>query len=153
MEKQEVARLYDTYSRDVYRLALSYLRSAQDAEDICQSVFLKLLEKNITLLSQKEKAWLLKCTANACKNHLKSFWSQHTEELNDNIVFCDHKDRELWAVVGTLPPKYRAVVHLYYYEGYPQDEIAKILGITRTAVQTRMQRARQILEKELKTHG
>jgi len=53
-------------------------------------------------------------------------------------------------VVGTLPPKYRAVVHLYYYEGYSQEEIAKILGITRTAVQTRMQRARKQLEKELK---
>ena len=150
MEKQEVARLYDTYSRDVYRLALSYLRSTQDAEDICQSVFLKLLETNTILLSQKEKAWLLKCTANACKNHLKSFWKQHTEELNENMVFCDQKIRELWAVVGTLPPKYRAVVHLYYYEGYQQDEIAGILGITRTAVQTRMQRARKLLEKELK---
>ena len=150
MEKQEVARLYDTYSRDVFRLALSYLRSTQDAEDICQSVFLKLLETNTTLLSQKEKAWLLKCTANACKNHLKSFWKQHTEELHDNMVFCDQKDRELWAVVGTLPPKYRAVVHLYYYEGYQQDEIAGILGISRTAVQTRMQRARKLLEKELK---
>jgi len=150
VEKQEVARLYDTYSRDVYRLALSYLRSTQDAEDICQSVFLKLLETNTILLSQKEKAWLLKCTANACKNHLKSFWKQHTEELNENMVFCDQKIRELWAVVGTLPPKYRAVVHLYYYEGYQQDEIAGILGITRTAVQTRMQRARKLLEKELK---
>jgi len=52
-------------------------------------------------------------------------------------------------VVGALPPKYRAVIHLYYYEGYQQDEIAGILGITRTAVQTRMQRARKLLEKEL----
>ena len=73
MEKQEVARLYDAYSRDVYRLALTYLRSMQDAEDICQSVFLKLLETNTALLPKKEKAWLLKCTANACKNQLKSF--------------------------------------------------------------------------------
>ena len=72
------------------------------------------------------------------------------EELHENIVFSDEKDRELWAVVGTLPPKYRAVLHLYYYEGYNQEEIGKILGITRTTVQTRMQRARQQLEKELK---
>lgn len=150
MEKKEVGRLYDAYSQDVYRLALSYLRSTPDAEDICHSVFLTLVEKDITLFPGSEKAWLLKCTANACKNHLKSFWKQHTEELGDNIVFCDEKDRELWAVVGTLPPKYRAAIHLYYYEGYSQEEIAKILGITRTAVQTRMQRARQILEKELK---
>ena len=150
MEKQEVGRLYDTYAQDVYRLALSYLRSTQDAEDICHSVFLTLVEKDVTLFPGHEKAWLLKCAANACKNHLKSFWKQHTEELSDNMAFCDETDRELWAVVATLPPKYRAVVHLYYYEGYSQEEIGKILGITRTAVQTRMQRARNALEKEMK---
>ena len=55
-------------------------------------------------------------------------------------------------MVGQLPPKYRAVVHLYYYEGYDQSEIASILGITRTAVQTRMQRAREKLGKELRAN-
>ena len=150
MERKEVARLYDRYAQDVYRLALSYLRNSHDAEDICHSVFLTLVEKDITLFAGQEKAWLLKCAANACKNQFKSFWQKSTEELTENIIFCDEKDRELWSVVGTLPPKYRAVVHLYYYEGYSQQEIAGILGITRTAVQTRMQRARQALEKELK---
>ena len=149
VEKNEVGKLYNTYSQDVYRLALSYLRNTQDAEDVCHSVFLTLVEKDITLFSGSEKAWLLKCAANACKNHLKSFWKQNREDLDENMVFTDDHDRELWAIVGTLSPKYRAVVHLYYYEGHTQDEIAKILGITRTAVQTRMQRARKILEKEL----
>ena len=149
MEKSEVAKLYDTYAQDVFRLALSYLYHSQDAEDVCHSVFLTLVEKYITLFPGSEKAWLLKCTANACKDLLKSFWKQNREDLNENIIFLDARDRELWAVVGTLPPKYRAVIHLYYYEGYSQEEIAKILGITRTAVQTRMQRARKILEKEL----
>ena len=150
MEKAEIAKLYDTYAQDVFRLALSYLYNCQDAEDICHSVFLTLVEKDITLYPGSEKAWLLKCAANACKDQLRSFWKQKREALQDNMVFTDDRDRELWAVVGTLPPKYRAVVHLYYYEGYSQEEIAKILGITRTAVQTRMQRARQFLGKELK---
>lgn len=150
MEKAEIAKLYDTYAQDVFRLALSYLYNCQDAEDICHSVFLTLVEKDITLYPGSEKAWLLKCAANACKDQLRSFWKQNREALQDNMVFTDDRDRELWAVVGTLPPKYRAVVHLYYYEGYSQEEIAKILGVTRTAVQTRMQRARQSLEKELK---
>ena len=150
MEKSEIAKLYDTYAQDVFRLALSYLYNCQDAEDICHSVFLTLVEKDITLYPGSEKAWLLKCAANACKDQLRSFWKQNREELTDNMVLMDDRDRELWAVVGTLPPKYRAVVHLYYYEGYSQEEIAKILGITRTAVQTRMQRARKLLEKELK---
>ena len=73
MEKAEVGRLYDIYAQDVYRLALSYLRNPQDAEDICHSVFLALVEKDVHLFPGSEKAWLLKCTANACKNHLKSF--------------------------------------------------------------------------------
>ena len=150
VEPQEVGRLYDAYSQDIYRLALTYLRSTQDAEDICHSVFLALVEKDVTLFPGKEKAWLLKCTANACKNHLKSFWKQNREDLDENMVLTDNRDRELWSLVGTLPSKYRAVIHLYYYEGYQQDEIARILGITRTAVQTRMQRARTMLEKELK---
>lgn len=151
MEKAEVAKLYDRYAQDVFRLALSYLYHSQDAEDVCHSVFLTLVEKDVALFPGSEKAWLLKCTANACKDLLKSFWKQNRDELNENMVFLDARDRELWAVVGTLPPKYRAVVHLYYYEGYSQEEIAKILGITRTAVQTRMQRARKLLEKELTT--
>ena len=150
MEKSEVAKLYDRYAQDVFRLALSYLYHSQDAEDVCHSVFLTLVEKDVALFPGSEKAWLLKCTANACKDLIKSFWKQNRDDLNENIVFLDARDRELWAVVGTLPPKYRAVVHLYYYEGYNQEEIAKILGITRTAVQTRMQRARNLLEKELK---
>ena len=150
MEKAEVAKLYDAYAQDVFRLALSYLYNSQDAEDVCHSVFLKLVEKDVTLFPGKEKAWLLKCAANACKDQLRSFWKQKREQLDENMVFTDSKDRELWAVVGSLPPKYRAVVHLYYYDGYSQEEIANILGITRTAVQTRMQRAREQLGKELR---
>ena len=149
MEKSKIAMLYDAYAQDVFRLALSYLYNSHDAEDICHGVFLTLVEKNITLYPGKEKAWLLKCTANACKDQLKSHWKQNRGELSENMIFTDARDRELWALVGTLPPKYRAVIHLYYYEGYNQEEIAGILGITRTAVQTRMQRARKLLEKEL----
>ena len=149
MTRQEIAKLYDDYSRDVYRLALSYLHSKHDAEDICQSVFLKLLEKNVTLLPGKEKAWLLTCTANACKNHLVSFWKKNVQELDDTLVFDSPEEHDLWQQLMRLSPKDRALLHLYYYEGYSQEEICQILGITRTAVQTRMQRARQKLRKEL----
>ena len=149
MDRKETARLYEAHSQDVFRLALSYLRSRQDAEDICQSVFLRLLDQKVLLEEGKEKAWLLTCTANACKNHLKAFWRQNVQEMDESIVFTDETDRELWSAVGALAPKYRVVVHLYYYEGYRQDEIAEILNISRTAVQTRMGRAREQLRKEL----
>ena len=58
-------------------------------------------------------------------------------------------DREVHDAVMALPPKYRTVIHLYYFEGYDQGEIGDILRISRTAVQTRMSRARAMLKKEL----
>lgn len=152
MEQKEVIRLFEAYADDVFRLALSYLQNRHDAEDVCQSVFVKLLSHKIPLEFGKEKAWLLTCAANACKDHLKSFWRKNTVELDDTIAFSSETSRELWAVVNSLSPKYRIVVHLYYYEGYTQDEIAKILKISRTAVQTRMSRAREQLKEVLKEY-
>ncbi len=149
MEQKEIVRLYEEYSEDVYRLALSYLHNRQDAEDVCQSVFLKLIGQKKQLMPDKEKAWLLTCTANACKDHLKSFWRKHVGELDDTVIYVDERDKELWEAVNSLGIKYRAVVHLYYYEGYSQDEIAEILNLSRTAVQTRMSRARNQLKEVL----
>ena len=51
--------------------------------------------------------------------------------------------------VMELPWKYRAVVHLYYYEDYSTREIAKILGVRETAVTTRLMRARRMLRETL----
>lgn len=153
MDRQEIVRLYENYAEDVFRLALSYVRNRQDAEDICQSVFLNLLDRNIRLLPEKEKAFLLTCTANACRNHLKSFWHKNVQPLDETVLFASTADQELWSAIGNLSPKYRTVIHLYYYEGYTQEEIAQILQISRTAVQTRMSRAREKLKKELTQHA
>jgi RNA polymerase sigma-70 factor (ECF subfamily) len=152
VEQKEIVRLFEEDADDVYRLALSYLHNRQDAEDICQSVFLKLMGHKKPLDKGKEKAWLLTCAANACKDHLKSFWKKHVVALDDTITFVGKEDKDLWEAVNTLPPKYRVVVHLYYYEGCSQDEIAEILKISRTAVQTRMSRARNQLKEVLREY-
>ena len=60
MEKAEIANLYDTYSQDVYRLALSYLRNPQDAEDICHSVFSRPCGKRCTPVSRQRKGMAFK---------------------------------------------------------------------------------------------
>lgn len=149
MDRDQVAHLLDRYGDDAFRLAMSYLGNRQDAEDICQTVFLKALNINHAPSPHKEKAWLLTCTANACKNHLRSFWNRNVGELDESVAFPDTADQALYDAVMKLPPKYRAVIHLYYFEGYDQSEIGAILHLTRTAVQTRMSRAREMLKKEL----
>ena len=149
MDAEHLAELFRRYGDDVFRLAYSYLGHRADAADVCQSVFLRLAEGKTTLLPGREKAWLLTCAANACKSQLRSFWCRNVAELDESLPFRDGSDREVWQAVMTLPPKYRAVIHLYYWEGYAQGEIGDILHISRTAVQTRMQRARAMLKKEL----
>ena len=149
MERGEIECLFEMYFEDVFRLALSYLHNKQDAEDISQSVFMKLIRYQKPIQKGKEKSWLLACTANACKDHLKSFWQKNTVELDETIVFTSEMDKELWEAVDSLAPKYRVVVHLYYYEGYSQEEIAEILKISRTAVQTRVSRAKSQLKEVL----
>ena len=149
MEREALAALFDRYGDDVFRLAYSYLGSRHDAEDVCQSVFLKLADGKTELWPGREKAWLLTAAANACKNQLASFWRRRVGGLDEAIPFRAETDREVHDAVMALPPRYRAVIHLYYFEGYDQGEIGEILRISRTAVQTRMSRARAMLKKEL----
>ena len=149
MDPEQLTELFRQYGDDVFRLAYSYLGVRADAEDVCQSVFLRLAEGKNVLLPGKEKSWLLTCAANLCKSQLRSFWRRNVGELDESLPFPDGPDRVLWDAVMALPPKYRAVVHLYYWEGYDQGEIGAILHISRTSVQTRMARARAMLRKEL----
>ena len=149
MNSEQLADLFRRYGDDVFRLAYSYLGSRADGEDVCQSVFLKLAEGKTALLPGKEKSWLLTCAANLCKSQLRSFWRRNVGELDESVPFREESDRAVWDAVMALPPKYRAVIHLYYWEGLDQGEISDVLHISRTAVQTRMARARDMLRKEL----
>lgn len=149
MDSSTLAELFCRYADDVFRLAYSYLGSRSDAEDVCQGVFLKLAEGRGEPEAGKEKAWLLTCAANACKNQLRSFWRRNVGPLDETISFQDSEDWEVYRASMALPPKYRAVIYLYYFEGYDQGEIAGILGVSRTAVQTRVSRAKDMLRKEL----
>lgn len=146
---QNVESLFYTYRDEVFRLAVSYTRNIQEAEDICQTVFLKLLEQK-QLQPGKEKAWLMQVTANQCRSLLRSGWWKKTVTLDSAIPAEPLRENEVFHTVMALPPKYRVVVFLHYYEGYSTAEIAKLLKISRTAVTTRLSRARTILQSKLK---
>ncbi|MBQ2927940.1 MAG: sigma-70 family RNA polymerase sigma factor [Oscillospiraceae bacterium] len=143
-----IEALFTRYKDDVYRLALSYTRSAQEAEDVCQTVFLKLMEqKEIT--PGKEKAWLMQVTANACRNLLRSVWWKKTTALDDTVPVEATQQDHVYHSVMSLAPKYRVVIYLHYYEQYTTKEIAQLLHISQSAVTTRLSRARQVLKPML----
>ena len=72
-DRAEAQRLVDTYSDLILRLSYTYLGSTADAQDICQTVFLKLLQATRGFDSQEhERAWIIRTAVNLCKDHLKS---------------------------------------------------------------------------------
>lgn len=149
----DVMELFHLYKDDVFRLAVSYTHSIQDAEDICQTVFLKLMEQS-ELTPGKEKAWLMQVTANQCRSLLRSVWRKRTKPLEkeqeEQLLFEQPVQHDVWEGIRKLKPKYRIVVYLFYYEGYAIKEISDILHISGTAVTTRLSRARRLLEEALK---
>lgn len=146
----DIMELFQRYKNDVYRLAVSYTHSVQEAEDVCQTVFLRLMEQK-SIMPGKEKAWLLQVTANQCKSLLRSARWKKTEPLEEQtIIFEKPEQEDIWAAVMKLKPGYRAVIYLFYCEEYSVKEIAKLLKIKESAVTTRLSRARQILKNESK---
>lgn len=73
--------------------------------------------------------------------------------MTQEPAFSSPEKSELYYAVKELPVKYRQIVHLYYYEDYNTKEIAKIMNLSETAVQTRLLRARQKLKEKLKEDG
>lgn len=141
--------LFCRYRDDVYRLALSYTKSVQEAEDVCQTVFLKLMEQE-SITPGKERAWLMQVTANECRNLLRSSWWRKTAALDETVPVRSHSHNDVYQTVMGLKPNYRVVVYLHYYEGYTTGEIARMLKVSQSVVTTRLNRARKALKEQLK---
>jgi RNA polymerase sigma-70 factor (ECF subfamily) len=137
----------------VYRIAISYLNNTQDAEDVVQAVFLKLIEGKACPMQGKERAFITQIAVNNCKDVLRSAWKRRNVPLDDSIVFEQKEDSELFRAVMALPVKYRIVMHLHYYEGYTLSEIASFLKVGSSAVSMRLHRARKILKEKLWEDG
>lgn len=144
----DIESLFQQYKDDVYRFALSYTKSIQEAEDVCQTVFLKLLEQS-HITPGKERAWLMQVTANTCRNVLRSSWWKRTVPMEETLEAPAPQYTDIWETVMELPPKHRVLVYLRYYEELTTKEMAALLRISPTAVTTRLTRARQMLKEQL----
>lgn len=156
MEQSRYLKAVDCYANTMYRIACGYCRNREDAEDIVQSVFEKLLVTKTEFQDEAHlKKWLMRVTVNEAKNLCCSFWKRHmvsweNSQTTQTYNFSYPEHSELYEAVLKLPVKYRSVVHLYYYEDYSVKEIADILHLRETTVQTQLMRARKKLKMMLK---
>lgn len=144
--------LADKYMDTIFRLAFSYMKSQADADDITQNVLVKLYRTNRNFQSEAHlKNWLIRVTINECKQAFRSPWrrTEDIQEYANTLALPTEDQRDLFCLVMNLPPKYRVVLYLYYYEDHTSDEIAKMLDIPAATVRTRLARGREKLKKLL----
>ena len=149
----EILRLFHQYKDAVYRLALSLTGFPADAEDVTQTVFLKLMEKQPELEPGKEQAWLLQVTANECRSLYRWLRRRSTVSLDEALAVAAPEYTPLLTHVMQQRPKDRAVLYLFYYEGFSTEEIGRMLHTSQSAVTTRLHRARKTLKATLEQEG
>lgn len=147
----EIKRILQVYGDMLYRTAYLLLGNPHDVQDVLQEVLIRYMEKAPAFASKDhEKAWLLRVTSNCCKDCLRFRMRQSCldpEQLQEYLPAAE--DRQLLQELYTLPSKWKTVLLLHYFEGYPVREISKILKLSESAVKKRLQRAREALKLEL----
>ena len=144
----------------VIQLALARTRSAADAQDIAQEVFIKLLRSTARFHDDEHlRAWLLRATHDSCVDLHRQAWRRRVETREDMGAVADRAtmdpaieevmDHPVWTAMGRLPDKLRCALHLHYVEGYGIAEVADILGCTEAAARTRLHRGRKKLAAEI----
>lgn len=149
----EKEKIIKKYSSLVYKIAYSITSSRSDSDDVFQNVFLRYIKKSPHFTDEAyEKAWFIRVTINCSKSFVTQAWYTKTDSLNDNIEYAQNEKIDLDFALRQLSPQSRAIIYLYYYEGYSTKEIASMLDIRDNAVRTSLSRSRSklkgILEKE-----
>ncbi len=143
----------EKYFNMIYKLALAETRDVHMAEDVTSDVFLKYMETKKVFESEEHiKAWLLRVTINAARSVFSSSWFKKTVPLEETLEAAGipEEESEVYLAVMKLPEKYRAVIHLFYYEDFSVSEIADILNSKESTVKSQLLRARAILKETLK---
>ena len=153
MNREEYERIVALYVDVVYCVALSYAKTKEDAEDVLQNVFLKLLTKRVKFEDDEHiRKWLIRVAVNECNSLWSSFWRKNVEyidRMEEEITFQNADYSDLYDAIKVLPAKLRIVLHLFYYEGYRTKEIADLLHIREATVRSRLTRARKLLKSQL----
>ena len=154
MDQERLEQTVKQPENTLYRAALAILGDAAEAEDAVQDAVLKYLEKAPAFEGpDHEKAWLIRVTVNGCKSRLRSPWRRRAAPLLETYPAPGPEERATLEEVLSLPPRDRAVIHLYYYEGYRTAEIAAMTGEAEGTVRSRLSRARKRLRDLLQDDG
>lgn len=148
--------MFERYTNLLYRLCYSILLQQEDAEDAVQDVFLMYYRKQPVFADEDhEKAWFIRVAVNRCKDLLRRRKIREwipLSEVEEKLAGegPEHEESEVLGALYSLPEKYRTVMILHYLEEYPVKQVAKLCGLTQSAVKMRLARGREQLKQNLK---
>lgn len=146
------------YSDMIYGVAMRYVRSRNDADEVYSDVFYRYFRRERTFSSEEHrKAWLLRVTINCSKDHLKN--RQYNVSIDDDIFeegsFADMPHDRLEDIMDVrvalkkLSEDQREVIELYYFNQLKVSEIAQMLQRKESTVKVQLMRARNELKELL----
>ncbi len=174
-DEEAFTEIINRYEDKIYRIALRITHNPSDAEDVLQEVFITLIEKLHTFHEEsKFSTWLYRVAANASLMHLRTEKKKYKNEVSiedyvsykedgtfkgveirdwsdkpDEVLFSKEAMEIIERAVNELPVPYRVVFHLRDVEGLTDYETAKVLGLSVSAVKSRIHRARLFLRDKL----
>jgi RNA polymerase sigma-70 factor, ECF subfamily len=154
---EEFERLYREHATFVYRTALRLTRNAEEAEDVLQTIFLRLLRRESSPdLQKRPRAYLYRAAVNTALDTIESrrYRSATTDvrEIAATLHSSDSSAKEklhqqLHKAIAELNPTSAEILILRYMHNYSDAVIAKMLGKSRGAVAVTLYRARARLKK------
>ena len=146
---------YLQHYKMVWNLCYTFLKNVQDVEDAVQDTFLRLGRSDEAFEDAEHvKAWLIVTAKNVCRDELRRARRKNLplEEADGKTAPVPEPDDTLQAV-RSLPEKYRTVIYLHYFEGYPVAELARLLHRPESTVKTWLRRGRDVLRERLDEEG
>jgi len=155
-------KIYDSFSKPLYRFALSYMKDSFEAEEIVQDVFLKLWEKRDEIDEQKSfKSYLYRITVNKIFNELKHRvvkrkYDQHllnidqvSEETPESSLQFQELNNKLEHILSKLPEQQRNIFIMSRWQGLSNAEIAQNLSLSARTVENQIYRAAKFIKLHL----
>jgi len=153
---QPLDALYQAHNAMVYRTAYRVTGNASDAEDVLQTVFLRLLKRDAAALADIDnpESYLRRAAVNAALDVVRTRQADHTLELermatSDSCTELRDLRDTMRRALANLTPKAAEMVALRFFEGYTNPEIAKLMGLSQIVVAVTVHRARKKLQQEL----
>jgi RNA polymerase sigma-70 factor (ECF subfamily) len=153
---QEFEEVFREHCQFIYRSAYSVTGNRQDAEDVLQNIFVKLIERELpSALMRNPKAYLYRAAVNLALNTIRT---RQRQRLTDGVELLEAPAREvagegdgiqrrLMEAIAQLKPNLVEILILRYEHNYSDAEIAQMLGTSRGTVAVTLNRTRARLKK------